>query len=183
MGFVLLGIFALGKLSMVGAGLQMFSHGIVTGLLFAVTGIVMHNTGERNIGKLGGLAKQIPFIAVIFTIGGLASMGVPGTSGFIAEVTVFIGAFSSSIVDGINIYTIISMLGILLAAAYILWLLRGVFFNQALERFDGTPDADKLEKTYCAIFVAAIIFIGVYPMILTDVIRTGISPIANLLGG
>ncbi len=183
MGFVLLGIFALGELSMVGAGLQMFSHGIVTGLLFAVTGLVMHNTGERNISKLGGLAKQIPFIAVIFTIGGLASMGVPGTSGFIAEVTVFIGAFSSSIVDGVNVYTIISMLGILLAAAYILWLLRGVFFNQPLEKFNGTADADRLEKTYCAIFVAAILVIGIYPMILTDVIRTGITPIANLLGG
>lgn len=183
MGFVLLGIFALGELSMVGAGLQMFSHGIVTGLLFAVAGIVMHNTGERNIGNLGGLAKQIPAVAVIFTIGGLASMGVPATSGFIAEVTVFLGAFSSSIVDNIDIYTIISMLGILLAAAYILWLLRSVFFNSVLNKFDGIKDADKLEMSYCAIFIVVIFLVGIYPMILTDIIRIGISPIAALLGG
>jgi len=183
MGFVLLGIFALGELSMVGAGLQMFSHGIVTGLLFAAAGIVMHNTGERNIENLGGLAKQTPALAVIFTIGGLGAMGVPATSGFIAEVTVFLGAFSSGVVAGVQVYTIISMLGILLAAAYILWLLRGVFFNPVLKKFDGTMDADKLEKFYCAVFIAAIFLIGIYPMILTDVIKTGISPIASLFGG
>jgi len=183
MGFVLLGIFALGELSMVGAGLQMFSHGIVTGLLFAAAGIIMHNTGERNIKNLGGLARQMPAIAVIFTIGGLASMGVPATSGFIAEVTVFLGAFSSSVVDGINVYTIVSMLGILLAAAYILWLLRGVFFNPVLDKFNGVLDADKLERSYCAIFIAAIFIIGIYPMILTDVFKTGISSIISLLGG
>jgi NADH-quinone oxidoreductase subunit M len=183
MGFVLLGIFALGELSLVGAGLQMFSHGIITGLLFAVTGIVMHNTGERNIRNLGGLAKQIPAIAVIFTIGGLGSMGVPATSGFIAEVTVFLGAFKSDIVDGVHIYTIISMTGILLAAAYILWLLREVFFNPILKKYDGIMDADRLERSYCAVFIAVIFLIGIYPMILTDVIRMGILPIANLFGG
>jgi NADH-quinone oxidoreductase subunit M len=183
MGFVLLGIFALGELSMVGAGLQMFSHGIVTGLLFAVTGIVMHNAGERNIRNLGGLAKQMPAIAVIFTIGGLGSMGVPATSGFIAEVTVFLGAFKSGVVDNTQVYTIISMLGILLAAAYILWLLRGVFYNPVHKKYDGVMDADKLEKSYCAVFIAAIFIVGLYPMILTDIIRIGISPIAALLGG
>jgi len=183
MGFVLLGIFALGELSLVGASLQMFSHGIITGLLFAIAGIVMHNTRERNIGKLGGLAKQTPAIAAIFTIGGLGAMGVPATSGFIAEVSVFLGAFSSNAVAGLHIYTIISLLGILLAAAYILWLLQRVFFGPVLGKFDGTMDANKLEKFYSAIFIAAIFLIGVYPMILTDVIKTGIAPVAALFGG
>ncbi len=183
MGFVLLGIFALGELSLVGASLQMFSHGIITGLLFAITGIVMHNTSERNIGKLGGLAKQTPAIAAIFTIGGLGAMGVPATSGFIAEVSVFLGSFSSKAVAGLHIYTIISLLGILLAAAYILWLLQRVFFGPVLGKFDGVMDADKLEKFYSAIFIAAIFLIGVYPMILTDVIKTGIAPVAALFGG
>jgi NADH-quinone oxidoreductase subunit M len=183
MGFVLLGIFALGELSLVGASLQMFSHGIITGLLFAIAGIVMHNTGERNIGKLGGLARQTPAIAAIFTIGGLGAMGVPATSGFIAEVSVFLGAFSSDAVAGVHIYTIISLLGILLAAAYILWLIQRVFFGPVLKKFNGAMDADNLEKLYCAVFIAAIILIGVYPMVLTDVIKTGIAPLATLFGG
>ncbi len=183
MGFVLLGIFALSKVSLVGAGLQMFSHGIITGLLFAVAGIVMHNTKERNIAKLGGLARQMPAIAVIFTIAGLGAMGVPSTSGFTAEVTIFLGAFSSNVVSGVPIFTIICLLGILLAAAYILWLLQRVFFGPALAKFNHVIDADRLEKIYCAIFIALIFLVGLYPMILTDVIKTGIAPIAALFGG
>jgi len=183
MGFVLLGIFALGELSLVGASLQMFSHGIITGLLFAVTGLIMHNAGERNIGKLGGLARQMPTIAGIFAIGGIAAMGVPGTSGFIAEVSVFLGAFASNAVDGLHIYTIISMLGILLAAAYILWLIQRVFFGPPFKKYDGVKDADKLEFFYCAVFIVAIILVGVYPMVLTDVFKSGIAPIAAFWGG
>jgi NADH-quinone oxidoreductase subunit M len=183
MGFVLLGIFALSEVSLVGAGLQMFSHGIITGLLFAVAGIVMHNTKERNIAKLGGLARQMPAVAVIFTIAGLGAMGVPTTSGFIAEVTIFLGAFASNVVSGVQIYTIISLLGIVLAAAYIMWLLQRVFFSPVLEKFNHVRDADRLEKIYCAIFIALIFLVGLYPMILADVFQTGIAPIAALFGG
>ncbi|GAJ02179.1 unnamed protein product, partial [marine sediment metagenome] len=85
MGYVLLGIFALGQVSMVGASLQMFSHGVITGLLFAMAGLIIHNVEERDLRKLGGLARQIPIIAVIFSVGGLASLGLPTTSGFAAE--------------------------------------------------------------------------------------------------
>ena len=95
MGFVLLGIFSLTQVSMVGATMQMVSHGLITGLLFATAGIVMHNTHERDIAKLGGLARQIPMITVIFTIAGLGAMGVPSTSGFISEFMIFLGSFQS----------------------------------------------------------------------------------------
>ncbi|MEE8194301.1 MAG: NADH-quinone oxidoreductase subunit M [Dehalococcoidales bacterium] len=183
MGFVLLGIFALGEVSLVGASLQMFSHGIITGLLFAIAGIVMHNTGERNIGKLGGLTRQMPAVAVMFTIGGLGAMAVPATSGFIAEVMVFLGAFSSTAVSGVQIYTIICLLGILLAAAYILLTLQRVFFGPRLEKFNAVKDADRVEKTYGIIFIAMMFLVGIYPMILIDVIKSGILPIAALFGG
>ena len=183
MGYVMLGIFALGQVSLTGAVLQMFSHGFITGLLFAVAGLVMHNTGEREIAKLGGLARQMPVIAVIFTIAGLGAMGVPTTSGFIAEFTVFLGSFSSTAVAGGKIYTVICLLGILLAAGYILWLLQRVFYNQVLEKFNGVKDADWLEKVYSAIFIAVIFLIGIYPTILTDVIKSGIFSIVGLLGG
>ena len=115
MGFVLLGIFALGQVSMTGATMQMVSHGLITGLLFAIAGIVMHNTHERDINKLGGLARQIPIITVIFTIAGLGAIGVPSTSGFIAEFLVFLGAFSSPVANVVmKVFTGISILGILL---------------------------------------------------------------------
>lgn len=183
MGFVLLGIFALGQVSMTGATLQMFSHGIVTGLLFAITGIVMHNTHERNITKLGGLAKQMPNVAIMFALGGMGAMAVPATSGFIAEVMVFLGAFSADVVPGAPIFTIVSLLGILLAAAYILWTLQRVFFGQRLEKFDGVKDADKVEKTFGVIFIGLMFLVGIFPTVLTDIIKTGISPISSLFGG
>jgi NADH-quinone oxidoreductase subunit M len=183
MGFVLLGIFALGELSLVGASLQMFSHGIITGLLFAAAGLVMHNTHERTINKLGGLANQMPRVAGIFAIGAIGAMGVPATSGFAAEVSVFLGAFSSDAVPNLPIYTIISCLGILLAAGYMLWLMQKVFYGPVHKKFDGVKDADWLEFTYCAVFIIAIILVGVYPSVLTDVFNSGIAPIAALWGG
>jgi len=181
MGYVLLGVFALSQISMVGASLQMFSHGIITGLLFAMAGLVMHNTEERDLRKLGGLAKQVPLIAVIFIVAGLASLGLPLTSGFAAEFMVFLGSFTSTVVAGIQAYTLISVIGVVLAAGYILWMVQKVFYGPALDRFNGVKDADKLEMVYMFVFVGLILLIGIYPAILTDVINMGISPIAGVL--
>jgi NADH-quinone oxidoreductase subunit M len=94
-----------------------------------------------------------------------------------------LGAFSSSAVAGVHIYTIICLAGVVLAAAYVLWLLQRVFFGGVLKKFDGVVDANKLERVYCAVFITVIFLIGIYPMILTDVIKTGIAPIATLFGG
>ena len=183
MGYVLLGIFALGQVSLVGASLQMFSHGLVTGLLFAMVGVVMHNTHERDLRKLGGLARQVPIIAVVFSVAGLASLGLPTTSGFAAEFLVFVGSFSSTVVPGIQVYTILGVLGVVLTAGYILWMLQRVFYGPVLEQYNGTADADILERVYMFAFVAVIMLVGIYPAILTDVIKLGISPIMGLLGG
>jgi NADH-quinone oxidoreductase subunit M len=180
MGYVLLGIFALGEVSFTGASLQMFSHGIVTGLLFAMAGLVMHNSGERDLRQLGGLAKQTPLIAVVFSLAGLASLGLPLTSGFAAEFLVFIGSYSSTVVAGIKVYTLLGVLGVVLAAGYILWMLQRVFFGPALEKFKAVLDADKLEMVYMFVLAGLILLIGIYPAVLTDVIKTGISPIASM---
>jgi NADH-quinone oxidoreductase subunit M len=182
MGFVLLGIFSLTQVSLTGATLQMFSHGLITGLLFAIAGIVMHNTHERDINKLGGLARQLPIITVIFTIAGLGAMGVPSTSGFIAEFMTFLGSFQSTVPIA-RIFTVISILGILLGAGYILWLLQRVFYGAPLDKYNGTKDADRLERVYSAVFIVLIFLVGVYPSILTNVIKIGISPIVRLVGG
>ena len=183
MGYVLLGIFALTQVSLTGATLQMFSHGFITGLLFAVAGLVMHNVHERNIQQLGGLARQIPFIAVVFSIAGLASLGLPSTSGFAAEFLVFVGSFSSTVVAGMNIYTILGVLGVVLTAGYILWMLQRVFYGPVLEKFNGVADANAMEKWYAIVFIIVIMLVGIYPAILTDVIKIGVSPIIGLLGG
>ncbi len=183
MGFVLLGIFALGQVSLTGAALQMFSHGILTGLMFAVAGLTIHNVGERDLRKLGGLARQIPIITVIFSIAALGGLGMPTTSGFAAEFLVFAGSFSSTAVSGIQVYTILAVLGVVIAAGYILWMLQQAFYGPVLEQYDGVKDADVLERVYMFAFVALIMLVGIYPAIVTDIIKLGISPIAGLLGG
>jgi NADH-quinone oxidoreductase subunit M len=174
---VLLGIFALSQVSLTGATLQMFSHGIITGLLFAMCGLVMEKTHERSIPMLGGLARQMPIIAVVFSIGGLAALGLPSTSGFAAEFLVFLGSFNSTAFSLVRIYTILGVLGIVITAGYILWMLERVFYRNVQERFDGVKDANALEMGTIFAFVAAIMLIGIYPRILTDVINLGILPI------
>jgi len=183
MGFVLLGIFALGQVSLTGAALQMVSHGLITGLLFSMAGLIIHNVRERDLRNLGGLARQIPIIAFVFSIAGLGGLGLPTTSGFAAEFLVFVGSFSSTIVSGIQVYTILTVIGVVIAAGYILWMLQRVFYGPVLEQYNSVKDADALERVYMFAFVALIMLVGIYPAIVTDIIKLGISPIAGLLGG
>ncbi|MBI2830257.1 MAG: NADH-quinone oxidoreductase subunit M [Chloroflexi bacterium] len=173
MGYVLLGIAALTPVSLAGATLQMFSHGVITGLLFTMAGLVMHNAEERNLNKLGGLARQMPVIALVFSIAGLASLGLPATSGFAAEFLVFVGSFSSDI-TGIPVYTILAVLGVVVTAGYMLWMLQRVFFGPPLEQFNHVHDADALEKVTIFTFVVVIVLVGIFPAVLTDVIKLGL---------
>jgi len=182
MGYVLLGIFALSPVSLTGATLQMFSHGIVTGLLFAMVGLVYEKSHERNLDNLGGLARQMPVIAVVFTVAGLASLGLPGTSGFAAEFITFVGSFSSAAVKWIQVYTVLGVFGVVLTAGYILWMLQRVFYGPPQEKFNGVPDADNVDKVCIFSFVIAIMLVGLYPAILTNVIKIGVEPLVQLLG-
>jgi NADH-quinone oxidoreductase subunit M len=183
MGYVLLGIFALGNLSLTGAALQMFSHGIVTGLLFAMAGLVIHNIEERDLTQLGGLARQVPVMTAVFSIAGLASLGLPTTSGFAAEFLIFLGSYNSTVVPHITAYTIIAIIGVVLTAGYILWMLQQAFFGPVKQRFDNVKDEDGREKFYTFVLVAVIMLVGIYPAVLTDVFKLGIEPIAKLIGG
>ena len=161
----------------------MFSHGIITGLLFAMAGLVMHNVEERDLRKLGGLAGRCPVIAVVFVIAGLASLGLPLTSGFAAEFLVFLGSFTSTAVAHLNVYTIIAIIGVVLTAGYILWMIQQAFYGPVKTEYNNVKDADKLEKVYMFVLVAVIFLVGIYPAVLTDVIKLGIAPIAGLIGG
>ncbi|MFC2010412.1 NuoM family protein [Chloroflexota bacterium] len=182
MGFVLLGVFALGEVSLTGAALQMVSHGLLTGLLFAMAGLTIHNVGERDLRKLGGLARQMPVITIVFSIAGLGSLGLPTTSGFAAEFITFTGSFSSGVVNGVQVYTLLAVIGVVLAAGYILWMIQRTFYGPVLEQYNGVKDADTLEKVYMFAFVALIMLVGICPALLTNVINTGIAPIAGLIG-
>ncbi|MBI4334064.1 MAG: NADH-quinone oxidoreductase subunit M [Chloroflexi bacterium] len=182
MGYVLLGIFALSQLSLTGATLQMVSHGIVTGLLFSMVGLVYEKTHTRDLNKLGGLARQMPVIVVVFSIAGLASLGLPSTSGFIAEFTVFVGSFTSKAFEGVRLMTILAVAGIGLTAGYCLWMLQRVFYGPVKDEYARVPDASPVEMVPIFALVAAIMLVGIYPAILTDVIKVGILPIMKVVG-
>jgi len=182
MGYVLLGIFALTQISITGAVLQMVSHGIITGLLFAMVGLVYDRTHDRNLDNLGGLARQMPVIVVVFTIAGLASLGLPGTSGFAAEFITFVGSFSSQAVGLMKLWTLLAVFGIVLTAGYILWMLQRVFYGSPREKFNKLPDAFTVDKICIFIFVGAIMLVGIYPPVLTNIIQMGVEPITRLLG-
>ena len=178
MGFVLLGIFALNQLSLSGAVLQMFSHGLITGLLFAMVGLVYDKTHQRQIPLLGGLARQMPVICVVFSIAGLAALGLPTTIGFAAEFTVFMGSYNSTAFSGIQTCVVLAVLGIVIGAGYILWMLERVFYREPKAEYDGVGDANNMEKAYIFAFVGLILLFGVYPKLLLDVI----APVFSIWG-
>ncbi len=146
-----------------------------------MAGLTMHNVEERDLRNLGGLAKQMPFVAIVFTIAGLGSLGLPLTSGFAAEFVTFAGSYTSGIA-GSQVLTLLAVVGVVVAAGYILWLLQRTLYGPVKEAFNGAKDADRLEKVYMVAFVAVILLVGIYPAIITDVIELGVSPIANMIG-
>jgi len=148
MGYVVMGIATLHPLGLSGAVLQMFSHGIMTALFFAVVGVVYDRTHTRDMLVLDGLAKRMPVTAVFFTIAGLTSLGLPGLSGFVAELLVFLGLFKT--------YPILGMLGIIgaaITAIYILRLLAKVFFGPVSPLPDEV-EADASEDREAAVPVS-----------------------------
>ncbi|MEX1253812.1 MAG: NADH-quinone oxidoreductase subunit M [Dehalococcoidia bacterium] len=178
MGYVLLGIAALGQVGMTGAALQMFSHGLITGLLFVIVGMIYDRAHTRDIRELSGLAHVTPVIATAMLMAGLASLGLPAMSGFVAEVTVFLGAG-----DRFAAPTVLGVIGVLLSAGYILWTIQRTMFGPRNERWADLPDATAWwEQVPVAAMLAIILAVGIYPARLVDVIEQGILPIATRLG-
>ncbi|MEE9247403.1 MAG: NADH-quinone oxidoreductase subunit M [Dehalococcoidia bacterium] len=175
MGFVLLGLASLNQVGFTGAALQMFVHGTITGLLFFLVGLVYDRIHTRHIPDMGGLANRMPLIAVAFFIAGLASLGLPATSGFVAELTVFLGAFEEW-----RAATVLATLGILLAAGYILWTMQRIMFGPPTTRFQHVGDAVPADIAGASLLLAPILIIGIYPAFITDIIREGVLPISNL---
>ena len=165
MGYVLVGISSLAGVAdavspvgLTGAAMQMFTHGTITGLLFLLVGLIYEKAHTRYIPDLGGLATRMPIIAAAFIVAGLASLGLPGTSGFVAELMVFLGTFPVW-----SWATALGAFGIVLTAGYILWMIQRSLFGPQIERFDSVRDATPVEMVPIFILVAAILVVGIYP--------------------
>jgi len=179
MGLVAMGFATLTPQGMLGAGVQMFSHGIMTALFFAVVGMVYDRAHTREIPLLGGFRKAMPLVTVAFIVGGLVSMGMPGFSGFVAEFPIFMGlwAFQPWI-------AIVASISIVITAAYIIRIITKVFFGPMPAEFEGhiTP-ITALDKVALVMLSAILIIVGVYPAIMVPMVQQGVNNVLRLLGG
>ncbi len=159
MGFVVLGIFTLNLIGTEGAIYQMLNHGVSTGALFLLVGMLYDRRHTRLIGDFGGLANSIPAFSTFFVIVALSSMGLPLLNGFVGEFLIILGAFHANAV-----YGAIAASGVILAAVYLLWMVQRVFYgNVTDERNRGLRDCSGRERFLLAVIVAVIVFMGVYP--------------------
>ncbi|MFZ5908996.1 MAG: complex I subunit 4 family protein [Chloroflexota bacterium] len=179
MGLVMLGLSTLNRTGMTGAGVQMFSHGVMTALFFAVTGMIYDRAHTRQIPELGGMSKVMPFAAIGFIIGGLVSMGMPGFSGFVAEFPIFMGVWHVQ-----PWVAIVASISIVITAAYIMRNIRDVFFRPMPENLEGhITDVNALDKVAIVTVCVLMILIGMFPSIMVPMVQTGVDNILRLLGG
>ncbi|MCP4569655.1 MAG: NADH-quinone oxidoreductase subunit M [FCB group bacterium] len=178
MGYCMVALAAYSSVTaMAGCMFQMISHGLITGALFLLVGVIYDRAHTREIAAFGGLANKLPVYTAIFTLFGMASLGLPGMSGFVSEFMVFIGSFPSY-----PIFVGIAVLGVVLTAAYILRMIQKVFL--------GEFDADKwghlteinVRETLCVAPLAILtIFLGVYPKPLTDLMKATLENLVTLM--
>ena len=178
MGLVLIGMATLSPQGLLGAGMQMFSHGVMTALFFAVVGMVYDRAHTREISQLGGLFKKMPWAAVGFIVGGLVSMGMPGFSGFVAEYPIFMGAWRTA-----PLVAVVAVLGILITAAYILLVVRRVFFGSLPEALAAVSDISWRDKLVIGLLSLTMIALGWFPGLMTPLLVQGVNYILALVGG
>ena len=179
MGFVVLGVASLGGtgadlsgVGLNGAAMQLFTHGTITGLLFVVVGQLYDRAHTRHIPDMGGMMGRMPLIGASFVFAGLASLGLPATSGFVAELLVFLGTFRAY-----PWATGLAAFGVVLAAGYILWTVQRTMFGPRLARWDGLEDATAVDAGAIAVLLIPIFAVGIYPRLLTDVFESGLTDI------
>jgi NADH-quinone oxidoreductase subunit M len=184
MGLVTMGFATMNAAGLNGAVMQMFSHGIMTALFFAVVGMVYDRAHTRDIPSLGGFIHKLPWPALAFIVGGLVSMGMPGLSGFVAEFQIFMGLWKAG-QNGIAAWypyiAAISSLGIILTAAYVLRVVGQVFFGEFHEeKFHGVGDVTVIDKVALVVLVGVLVSLGAFPQLLMNMISTGTAPLVQL---
>ena len=176
LGLVLFALLTLNKIAWNGAILQSLSHGLLTAMFFALIGMVYGRTHTRDIHKLGGLMKVLPFIGAIYVITGMAYLGLPGFSGFVAEMNIFVGAFENPNMFN-RILTILAVSSIVVTAVYILRLVGKIMMGPlANDDFKDLPKATWYEKTGILLLLIPIVGMGVAPLWLSDMIMASIEP-------
>jgi len=178
MGYVLLGMASLTTIGINGAIFQMFNHGTITAMLFLIVGVVYDRAHTRGLNDFGGLATQMPVYTGFVTIAFFAAIGLPSMSGFVSEALVFIGAFG---VNTIRTLTIISTLGILLGAGYMLWTLQRVFLGPLNMKWSSLKDLDKREYAMFIPLTVIIIFLGVYPSGMLNIMNSSVNSLVQFV--
>lgn len=180
-GLVLFAILMLNRTAMTGAVLQMLSHGLMTALFFALIGLMYGRTHTRDIRQLGGLMKIMPFASVCYVIAGLASLGLPGLSGFVAEMTIFVGAFENPDLFH-RILTVVATTSIVITAVYILRTVGKILYGPVINKDHLTlSDAAWYEKVSAVGLIVCIVALGVWPSMASDIISNSLTPIITNL--
>lgn len=179
MGIVLLGFATLGEVGIAAGVFQMFAHGLITAVLFMMCGVIQHKAGTREIPLLGGLTPKMPAAATFMTIGFMASLGLPGMVGFVAEFSVFTATF-----DTFGWILIIPIASVAITAGYYLWALQRTMFGDLTDRIDTSRlhDVSWYEAVPLAILCVLIVLFGIIPGVVMDMITPSTEIIANLLG-
>lgn len=163
MGYVLMGLATMNQIGITGAVLQMFSHGVMTALVFLMIGAIYDQAHTRDLKDFGGIARVMPIWVIMYTIAGLANVGLPGLSGFTAEFHIFVGTFQTyPVFGGLAIFAAA------LAAAYMLRMFGTVFFGPFNIRWSSLKDVTPLEATAGVILIAAMLFMGLWWAPFTD---------------
>ncbi|MEO0999226.1 MAG: proton-conducting transporter membrane subunit, partial [Pseudomonadota bacterium] len=175
MGFVTMGIFAANQQGVDGAIFQMLSHGFISGALFLIVGVIYDRMHTREIAAFGGLANRMPVYALVFMLFTMGNVGLPGTSGFVGEFLTLMGAFQANTWVAFGAAT-----GVILSAAYALWLYRRVVFGDLIkESLKTITDMDRREKALIYPLAVATILLGVYPSLILDVIGPSVSALID----
>lgn len=180
-GLVLFAVLMMNQTAMNGAVIQMISHGLMTALFFALIGMIYGRTHTRMIDQMGGLMKVIPFLSVCYVIAGLASLGLPGLSGFVAEMTVFVGAFQHA-ETFYRVVTIVVVTSIVITAVYILRVVAILLLGPTKDpHFEHLTDAKWFEKLSAVTLITAVAAIGLAPLWLSTMIGKSLLPIVHKL--
>jgi NADH-quinone oxidoreductase subunit M len=164
MGYVILGLFSLNELGVTGAMYQMLSHGISTGALFLLVGMIYERRHTREMSAFGGVAQVMPVFATVFLIVTLSSIALPGTNGFVGEFSILLGAWKVN-----PVLTICSSLGVVFGAVYMLWMFQKVMFGPiTVIENQNLKDLSVRELAVLAPLIAMIFVMGVYPSFFID---------------
>jgi NADH-quinone oxidoreductase subunit M len=178
-GLVLFAILMLNETAMTGAFMQMLSHGLMTALFFALIGMIYGRTHTRDIREMGGLMRIMPFLSVSYVIAGLASLGLPGFSGFVAEMTIFVGSFQHTDIFH-RVLTILAVTSIVITAVYILRVIGKILYGPVQdEHHKSLTDAVWYEKIAIVTLIVCITGIGFFPSYVSDLIRSSLTAVAT----